>query len=179
MIDFPDFYSSLCNQELDRNLLKKAFLFAREKHTGQIRKISKLPYFTHPISVSQLLQKFDTEVISTGLLHDVLEDTETTVDEMRTHFGDTITNLVVGMTKVGDIITPLKNAAIVDKRVLLVKLADRLDNLSDGILDMKRSTQLKYLSETPKILDLAQQYGINTFCDAIETKLNYLVNNME
>lgn len=67
-------------------------------------------------------------MISTGLLHDVLEDTETTVDEMRTHFGDTITNLVVGMTKVGDrkdIITPLKNAAIVDKRVLLVKLADR------------------------------------------------------
>lgn len=181
MINFSEFYSSLDNQNLDKKLLKKAFLFAREKHAGQFRKISKIPYFTHPIRVSQLLNKFDDEVISTGLLHDVLEDTDATVDDMRTQFGDSITNLVVGMTKVGenkDIITPLKTVALKDKRVLLVKLADRLDNLSDGILNMKRSTQLKYLSETPKILELARKYGINTFCTAIEEKLNYLIDNM-
>ena len=176
MIDFSTYFTSLNNPRLDRDLLEKVYLFAREKHAGQKRKISKLPYFSHPIRVSQLLREFEVEVIAAGLLHDVLEDTNTSVGEIRSQFGDIICNFVVGMTKIAnkDIITPLRSASKIDNRVLLIKLADRMDNLGDGILKMSRHTQMKYLSESPKILDLAKEYDINTFCDEIEAKLDIL-----
>ena len=92
MIDFSTYFISLNNPRLNRDLLEKVYLFAREKHAGQKRKISKLPYFSHPIRVSQLLREFEVEVIAAGLLHDVLEDTNTSVDEIRSQFGDIICN---------------------------------------------------------------------------------------
>ena len=122
--------------------IKKAYKFAKEKHEGQFRKSGEA-YIYHPMNVALILTSIyaDYETISAGLLHDVLEDCDCTVEEMEKEFGETITRLVQGVTKLSKIHFSTENEYLIDYykkiivgmsedvRVIIVKLADRLHNM--------------------------------------------------
>lgn len=78
------------------NIVNKAIIFAAKAHEGQYRKSTNIPYITHPFAVGMLLQqeKYTENVIAAGILHDTLEDTDITYEELVAHFGETIAQLV-------------------------------------------------------------------------------------
>ena len=128
--------------EADEDALNRAYVFAMKKHAGQFR-TSGDPYYSHPSEVAGILTKFrlDCASIVAALLHDTVEDTDTTIDEVRTLFGDQVASLVDGLTKLALIEQKSGNskqaenfrklllAMSDDIRVLLIKLADRLHNM--------------------------------------------------
>ncbi len=128
--------------EADEDALNRAYVFAMKKHAGQFR-TSGDPYYSHPIEVAGILTKFrlDSSSIIAALLHDTVEDTDTTVEEVRSLFGDQVASLVDGLTKLAMIEQKSGNskqaenfrklllAMSDDIRVLLIKLADRLHNM--------------------------------------------------
>lgn len=83
------------------SIVERAIIFAAKAHEGQMRKLTDIPYITHPFSVGMLLQKANCsdEVIAAGILHDTLEDTSTTYEELTEHFGAHIANLVVAASE--------------------------------------------------------------------------------
>lgn len=128
--------------DLDEDLVTKAFDFGKEKHEGQTR-VSGEPYYTHPVEVASILadMKMDTATIITAILHDTLEDTSATFDEVEKLFSKEVADLVNGVSKLTKIesqtfegkqaenFRKLLLAMSEDIRVLLVKLADRLHNM--------------------------------------------------
>lgn len=126
----------------DVDLIRRAYLFSAMHHRGQ-KRASGEPYLVHPLEVADLLaeMRLDEKSVSTGLLHDVVEDTLVDLDTLRTYFGDEITGLVDGLTKIAHISNLSKEkqqaenvrkmvlAMITDVRVVLIKLADRLHNM--------------------------------------------------
>lgn len=126
----------------DREKVRHAFLFAEKAHTGQFRNSGE-SFIQHPLEVACILAdlELDTTSIIAGLLHDVAEDTEVTLDEIEAEFGSTVRFLVAGVTKLGKIEYKSKEdrhaenlrrmfiAMARDVRVILIKLADRLHNL--------------------------------------------------
>ncbi|MCP4395438.1 MAG: bifunctional (p)ppGpp synthetase/guanosine-3',5'-bis(diphosphate) 3'-pyrophosphohydrolase [Alphaproteobacteria bacterium] len=128
----------------DEDALDRAYVYAVKKHGSQLR-ASGDPYFSHPVEVAGILTNFklDAASIITGLLHDVVEDTGTSLDEIRELFGDEVATLVDGVTKLSRIELRSSSAAnkqaenfrkfvvamSTDIRVLLIKLADRLHNM--------------------------------------------------
>jgi len=127
---------------LDMGTIEKALDLCFTAHHNQFRKSGE-PYHTHSIETAKILTdlKMDTATICAGLLHDVVEDTEITLDTLRKEFGDTVAELVDGVTKIGSL--PFKSTEEIqvetyrkmllstarDIRVLIIKLADRLHNL--------------------------------------------------
>jgi GTP pyrophosphokinase len=122
-------------------LIEKAYHFAMRAHEGQKRKSGE-PYFIHVFATAQILAKLgmDAKTIAAGLMHDVLEDTEITEEEMEREFGKTIVFLVKGVTKLGTLkyrgherhVESLRKFFIAianDLRVVIIKFADRLHNL--------------------------------------------------
>ncbi len=124
-------------------LIRRAFDYAKSKHEGQLRK-SKEPYIIHPRDVAITLAEYevDPNTIVAGLLHDILEDTDTTYEEIKSEFGEEIADIVEGLTKLkqlqyqnSKVQQQAKNhqkmvlAMAKDIRVILVKLADRLNNM--------------------------------------------------
>jgi guanosine-3',5'-bis(diphosphate) 3'-pyrophosphohydrolase len=144
MLRFNDILDRLTsyNPSADTDLLRKAYVFSAKVHLGQVR-LSGEPYLNHPLEVAGILTqlKLDVASVATGLLHDTVEDTLTTLEEIRENFGDEIAQLVGGLTKISQI--PLRSfeegqaenfrkmilAMVKDIRVILVKLADRLHNM--------------------------------------------------
>ncbi|RUM28653.1 MAG: guanosine-3',5'-bis(diphosphate) 3'-pyrophosphohydrolase [Aquifex sp.] len=127
------------NKEEHRELISRAYEFAKERHGNQKRKTGE-PYIVHPLNVSLILSELgmDIETVVAGLLHDVLEDTQTSYDELKEIFGENVANLVEGVTKIGKIkykseqaenYRKLMLATAKDPRVIILKLADRLDNM--------------------------------------------------
>lgn len=175
-ICFEKYWKEINRDDLDRYKIEKAFNFGSHHHEGQYRKNSKEPYFTHPIEVSKLLKTKSTDIIIAALLHDVVEDTDVTLDMINDEFGRNVRILVEGMTKTkeNDMFHPLSIAANQNKLVILIKLADRLHNLSDGIYDMSEKTQNKYLSETPKLISFAKRFGITEFTSDITQRIQSL-----
>ena len=106
MIRFNDILEQVTsyNPQADLDLLKKAYVFSAKVHQGQVR-LSGEPYLIHPLEVAHLLVKLrlDTASVVTGLLHDALEDTYTTPEELRESFGEEIAQLVDGVTKISKI----------------------------------------------------------------------------
>ena len=128
--------------DADEDVLNRAYVYGLKKHGNQLR-ASGDPYFSHPVEVAGILaeMRLDTASIVTGLLHDTLEDTDATRDEIAGMFGEEIARLVDGVTKLSRLeiqsestkeaenLRKLVLAMSSDIRVLLVKLADRLHNM--------------------------------------------------
>src|SRR5882672_2363212 len=128
--------------DADEDMLNRAYVYGLKKHGTQLR-ASGDPYFSHPVEVAGILaeMRLDTSSIVTGLLHDTLEDTDATRDELARLFGDEVAKLVDGVTKLSRLevqsettkeaenLRKLVLAMSSDIRVLLVKLADRLHNM--------------------------------------------------
>ncbi len=121
--------------------IRAAYVFAEEAHRGQ-KRASGEPYITHPLAAAEILvkMKLPPVIIEASLLHDVPEDTNRTLDEIRTQFGDEVAKLVGGITKLGKIkyrgmeryIENLRKMFLAiseDVRVVIIKFADRLHNL--------------------------------------------------
>lgn len=161
------------NPQADIDLIKKAYDFGVLHHDGQKRNSGE-DYFIHPIAVASNLSnmKLDDETICAGLMHDVLEDTDVTRDEMKAEFGEEITFLVDGVTKLKKLnytskeekqaenIRKMVMAMANDVRVVLIKLADRLHNMRT-LEYMTRAKQLQKANETIEIyVPLAHRLGI-------------------
>ncbi|MBI3114095.1 MAG: bifunctional (p)ppGpp synthetase/guanosine-3',5'-bis(diphosphate) 3'-pyrophosphohydrolase, partial [Rhodospirillales bacterium] len=126
----------------DEDALNRAYVFATKAHGSQTR-LSGDPYFSHPLEVAGILTEYkvDFSTIITALLHDTIEDTDTSLDQIKGHFGGDVARLVDGVTKLtriefqSDQAKQAENfrkfvlAMSEDIRVLLVKLADRLHNM--------------------------------------------------
>jgi len=144
MLRFNDILEILTsyNPHADTDLLKKAYVFSAKVHLGQVR-LSGEPYLNHPLEVAGILTqlRLDVASVTTGLLHDTVEDTLTNLKEVRENFGEEIAQLVDGVTKISQISLQSSEddqaenfrkmilAMVKDIRVILVKLADRLHNM--------------------------------------------------
>ena len=127
------------NPDADVELITKAFNLAKEAHEGQLRKSGE-PYIIHPVAVAKILSELnmDSQTICAGLLHDVIEDTKYTYDDIKEMFGENIADIVEGVTKIKNLnykkadeaqaenIRKMVLAMSKDIRVVIVKLADRL-----------------------------------------------------
>ncbi|MEO1335303.1 MAG: bifunctional (p)ppGpp synthetase/guanosine-3',5'-bis(diphosphate) 3'-pyrophosphohydrolase, partial [Myxococcota bacterium] len=164
----------------DVDLIKKAYVYSAEAHRGQVRKSGE-PYVTHPLEVSGLLaeMKLDEYAISAGILHDTVEDTDATKEELQTLFGDQVADIVDGVTKLNipfntafekqaENFRRMLVAMAKDIRVILVKLADRLHNMRT--LDhMRADKQERIAKETIEIYaPLANRLGIYWVKAALE-----------
>jgi GTP pyrophosphokinase len=144
MLRFNDILERLTsyNPNADTDLLRKAYVFSAKVHLGQVR-LSGEPYLNHPLEVAGILTqlRLDVASVATGLLHDTVEDTLTSLKEVRENFGEEIAQLVDGVTKISQISLQSSEdgqaenfrkmilAMVKDIRVILVKLADRLHNM--------------------------------------------------
>ena len=169
------------NPDSDTDLLHRAFEFSALEHAGQRRRSGE-EYITHPVEVASLVaeMKLDDVAIAAGLLHDVVEDTLTTIDSVRELFGPEIAHVVEGVTKISTIpfssneerqaenFRKMLLAMVDDVRVILVKLADRLHNMRT--LDhLDESQRLKIAQETLDIYaPIANRLGMSKIKNELE-----------
>ena len=160
--------------DLDREAVERAFAFACARHADQRRKSGE-DFITHPVEVAKICAglRLDTETLCAALLHDTVEDTSASLDEVRDEFGETIAQLVDGVTKLTEITFQSRDehqaenyrkmmvAMATDVRVILIKLADRLHNMRT-IEGLAKQKQLEKARETLEIYaPLAHRLGIH------------------
>jgi RelA/SpoT family (p)ppGpp synthetase len=176
--------------DADEDALNKAYVFATVKHGAQKRH-SGDPYYAHPVAVAGLLTelRMDQATIIAGLLHDTVEDTDATVEEIRKLFGDEVADLVDGVTKLprlsgeGPKHQQAENfqkfilATTKDIRVLLVKLADRLHNMRTIEFMPKPESRERIARETLEIYaPLARRIGLSIFAVELEDHAFRILN---
>ena len=159
--------------EVDDEMVTRAFKFAYLAHQG-VKRASGEPYYLHPVEVAKIMAVqfgIDDESVVAALLHDVVEDTEITLEEIRTHFGDTVAQLIDGLTKImgvfqsrnskqAETFMKLLLSMADDIRVVLIKFADRLHNMRT-ISHLPRQKQLSKASETLELYaPLAHRFGL-------------------
>jgi len=142
--------------EADTSLIQKAYVFSAKAHEGQLR-LNGEPYLSHPLEVAYLLAQMGLGpvTVSCGLLHDTVEDTTASLDDLDEYFGEEVTDIVNGVTKIGQLIFGDKTTQQAeyirkmvlsmsqDIRVLLVKLADRVHNMRTlGFMDPPRQKRI-------------------------------------
>ncbi len=165
----------------DQALVKKAYDFSLQHHTGQTR-ASGEPYLVHPLEVAMALaeMRLDTTAIAAGLLHDSVEDTKVTVEEIRAEFGEQVAHIVEGVTKISKLefasheeaqaesVRKMVLAMADDIRVVLIKLADRLHNMRT-LQHLSPERQLKIARETQEIYaPLAHRLGMGKIRGELE-----------
>ncbi len=179
------------NKFLNPEKLSKAYNFAVKAHSNQ-KRASGDPYSVHPIEVANILTdlKLDSATITTGLLHDTIEDTYATYETIKGEFGDEVADLVDGVTK----ISVLENTATSnskaenfrklilatskDIRVLLVKIADRLHNMRTIKAISKEEKRKRISQETMEIYaPLADRMGMHRIRDELEDLSFEVLNN--
>ncbi|NLK71595.1 MAG: bifunctional (p)ppGpp synthetase/guanosine-3',5'-bis(diphosphate) 3'-pyrophosphohydrolase [Clostridiales bacterium] len=162
------------NPNTDLSLIEKAYNIAEKYHAGQLRKSGE-EYFIHPVEVAKILieLEMDDATIIAGLLHDVLEDTDYTYEQLKNDFGDEIAMLVEGVTKLGTLVYESKEerqaenlrkmflAMSKDIRVLIIKLADRLHNMRTINYMDERKIREKCLETIEIYAPLAHRLGIS------------------
>jgi GTP pyrophosphokinase len=161
------------NPKADTDLIKKAYIFSREAHCSQ-RRVEGSPYIYHPLAVADTLadMKLDTSTIASGLLHDTIEDTGTTAEDILDMFGKEISFLVDALTKLSKVEFQTKEEAQAenfrkmllamskDVRVILIKFADRLHNMRT-LEHLPADKQRRIAKETQEIYaPLANRLGI-------------------
>jgi GTP pyrophosphokinase len=162
------------NPDADVDLVERAYIYSARVHDGQIR-LSGEPYLSHPLEVSGILADMNLDVVSiaAGLLHDVVEDTHATEEEIREMFGDEVCHIVSGVTKLSKLpfhtsqerqaesIRKMLFAMADDIRVILIKLADRLHNMRTLKFHRKEQKRKKIAQETLDIYaPIASRLGI-------------------
>ena len=166
----------------DEDALNRAYVYAMKQHGAQTR-ASGDPYFSHPLEVAGILTdlKLDDSTIITALLHDVVEDTDVSIEDIEQLFGKDIGRLVDGVTKLGKLelqseetrsaenFRKLLMAMSEDLRVLLVKLADRLHNMQTLHYIKSEDKRRRIARETMEIYaPLAERIGMQGFKDELE-----------
>src|SRR6267378_248395 len=160
--------------EIDRERVQEAFVFACEHHAAQRRKSGE-DFIVHPVGVARICagMRLDTETLCAALLHDTVEDTSASIEEVRERFGEEISGVVDGVTKLTGITFQSRDEAqannyrkmmvamATDVRVILIKLADRLHNMRT-IEAMSKQKQMEKARETLEIYaPLAHRLGIH------------------
>ncbi len=174
--------------ESDRVLLVKAYRYAEKMHENQ-KRASGEPYFTHPCAVAEILVDLglDAPTVAAAFLHDVIEDTAATPDDLRREFGNEIYNLVDGVTKLDQInyqsheeedaenFRKIFVAMAKDVRVIIIKLADRLHNMR-SLNFLSNERQQRIAKETLEVFTpLAGRLGISQVkCELEDLCLKYL-----
>lgn len=168
--------------DADLEPLRRAYVLAESSHRGQMRKSGE-PYITHPLAVTLILAQLGAEIttLTASLLHDTVEDTEVTLDQVRAEFGDDVCYLVDGVTKLEKVdygaaaepetFRKMLVATGNDVRVMSIKLADRLHNMRTlGV--MRPEKQVRIAKVTRDVLiPLAERLGVQ----ALKTELEDLV----
>ena len=169
------------NPDSDTDLLRRAYEFSAVEHSGQRRRSGE-DYITHPLQVALLVadMKLDDVAIAAGLLHDVVEDTLTTIDSVRELFGLEVAHVVEGVTKISTIpfssseerqaenFRKMLLAMVDDVRVILVKLADRLHNMQT-LGHLKEGQRIKIAQETLDIYaPIASRLGMSKIKNELE-----------
>lgn len=169
--------------EADEALLNRAYVFSMHAHGSQ-KRASGDPYFSHPIEVAGVLTDLhlDDETIATAILHDTIEDTVATPEEIEAKFGPSVARMVDGVTKLSKIEAQTENqraaenlrkfllAMSDDIRVLLVKLADRLHNMRTLHHIAKPEKRRRIARETMEIYaPLAERIGMYEFMNEMQT----------
>ncbi|MBQ8230293.1 MAG: bifunctional (p)ppGpp synthetase/guanosine-3',5'-bis(diphosphate) 3'-pyrophosphohydrolase [Clostridia bacterium] len=172
----------------DKNTLRKAYEYAQTAHANQ-KRASGEPYFIHPCAVADILMDLglDAATIAAALLHDVIEDTESTAEDIKREFGGEVLGLVSGVTKLEKIVFKSQEdadaenfrkifvAMAKDVRVIIIKLADRLHNMR-SLNFLSHERQQRMASETLDIYaPLAGRLGISQIkCELEDLCLKYL-----
>ncbi|KOX16390.1 MULTISPECIES: RelA/SpoT family protein [unclassified Streptomyces] len=168
--------------EADLTVLRRAYVLAESSHRGQFRKSGE-PYITHPLAVTLILAELgaETTTLTASLLHDTVEDTEVTLDQVRREFGDEVAYLVDGVTKVEKIdygaaaepetFRKMLVATGNDVRVMSIKLADRLHNMRTlGVMRPEKQARIARVTRDV-LIPLAERLGVQ----ALKTELEDLV----
>jgi GTP pyrophosphokinase len=183
MIRFEDLLDKVraYSPDADLELLRRAYVFSALEHKGQVRHSGE-PYLVHPLEVADILadMKLDTICVSAGLLHDVVEDTLTTIERIRDTFGEDVAHIVEGVTKISAIpfssseerqaenFRKMLLAMVDDIRVILVKLADRLHNMRT-LQYMSEDRRLRTAQETLDIYaPIANRLGMAKIKNELE-----------
>src|SRR6187200_2104352 len=165
----------------EREFLRRAYVFSALEHKGQVRHSGE-PYLVHPLEVASILaeMRLDPVAIAAGLLHDVVEDTLTTIEKIQEHFGPEVAHVVEGVTKISAIpfssseerqaenFRKMLLAMVDDIRVILVKLADRLHNMRT-LSHMSEDRQQRTAQETLDIYaPIANRLGMSKIKNELE-----------
>lgn len=181
--DYNDLIDSINNSgnDFDMAVIKKAYLLAKSAHCDQ-RRVSGVPYILHPTSVACILVEMgmDTDCVVAALLHDVVEDTDIELDEIKKQFGETIAELVDGVTKLSKIsysnreerqaenLRKMLIAMSNDIRVIIVKLADRLHNLRTIEVMKPQKQRDKALEVMEVYAPIAHRLGMKAMKEQLE-----------
>ncbi len=183
MIRFEDLVEKVraSNPDADIELLRRAYVFSAFEHKGQVRHSGE-PYLVHPLEVADQLadMKLDVVAIAAGLLHDIVEDTQTPIERIRELFGTDVAHVVEGVTKLGAIsfssseerqaenFRKMLLAMVDDIRVILVKLADRLHNMRT-LHHLPEERRVKIAQETRDIYaPIANRLGMSKIKNELE-----------
>jgi GTP diphosphokinase / guanosine-3',5'-bis(diphosphate) 3'-diphosphatase len=183
MIRFEDLVEKVrgINPDADIDLLRRAYVFSAYEHKGQVRHSGE-PYLVHPLEVADQLadMKLDVVAIAAGLLHDIVEDTQTPIERIRELFGADVAHVVEGVTKISAItfssseerqaenVRKMLLAMVDDIRVILVKLADRLHNMRT-LHHLPEERRIKIAQETRDIYaPIANRLGMSKIKNELE-----------
>ncbi|QDQ14079.1 RelA/SpoT family protein [Streptomyces spectabilis] len=168
--------------DADLELLRRAYVLAESSHRGQTRKSGE-PYITHPLAVTLILAQLgaETTTLTASLLHDTVEDTDVTLDQVRTEFGEDVCYLVDGVTKLEKVdygaaaepetFRKMLVATGNDVRVMSIKLADRLHNMRTlGVMRPEKQARIAKVTRDV-LIPLAERLGVQ----ALKTELEDLV----
>ena len=183
MIRFEDLVEKVraYSSDADIELLRRAYVFSAFEHKGQVRHSGE-PYLVHPLEVADQLadMKLDVVAIAAGLLHDIVEDTQTPIERIKELFGPDVAHVVEGVTKLGAIsfssseerqaenFRKMLLAMVDDIRVILVKLADRLHNMRT-LHHLPEERRIKIAQETRDIYaPIANRLGMSKVKNELE-----------
>src|SRR6187401_2785656 len=183
MIRFEDLLEKVRGYapEADFELLRRAYVFSAYEHRGQVRHSGE-PYLIHPLAVADILadMRLDAVAIAAGLLHDVVEDTLTTIERIEELFGPAVAHVVEGVTKISAMpfasseerqaenFRKMLLAMVDDIRVILVKLADRLHNMRT-LSHLSDDKRVKIAQETRDIYaPIANRLGMSKVKNELE-----------